>query len=176
MNIFSSRKRDSEQTVIPEVPDSEKPAPPPPLSNAGPASIGFETVLGSSCIVEGTLECGGNIRLDGHFTGTLHITGNVLIGDKAIINADVYADSIAIAGTVRGNVGGNRVQLLRTSKVFGDISAKKLTTEEGAVIDGKVSMSNTIEMDKNAEKDDESVIEAEVEEIEETDKDKPNDD
>ncbi len=178
MNIFNNRKRDRDEPIIPEPPKSEQPAPPPPLSTPAPNAAGFETVLGSSCVVDGSLECNGNIRLDGQFTGTLHITGNVLVGEKAIINADIFADNIAIAGTVRGNVGGSRVQLLRTSKVFGDISAKRLTTEEGAVIDGKVSMSSVVQGDnqpteKSGSRQDETIIDGEIEEIEETEEKTP---
>lgn len=102
--------------------------------------LGFETVLGASSVLEGDFKSEGNIRLDGTLSGTLSITGNVLIGETADIQADVHAKNVSIAGTVRGNVSGNKVQLLRTSRVWGDITAKALTTEEGAFIDGKISM------------------------------------
>ena len=35
---------------------------------------------------------------------------------------------------------GDKVQLLRTGRIWGDISAAALTTEEGAFIDGKITM------------------------------------
>jgi hypothetical protein len=41
---------------------------------------------------------------------------------------------------VRGNIIGKKVQLLRTGRVWGDIRAMALTTEEGAFIDGKITM------------------------------------
>lgn len=102
--------------------------------------IGFETVLGASTVIEGKLVSKGNVRLDGEFTGTLDITGNVLVGETAKINADLDARNISIAGAVRGNITGNKVQLLRTGRIWGDISANALTTEEGAFIDGKITM------------------------------------
>lgn len=104
--------------------------------------IGFDTVIGANCTIEGTLRSHANIRLDGDFTGTLEITGNVLVGETASINADINARNISIAGTVRGNVTGKKVQLLRTARVWGDITATALATEEGAFIDGKISMLN----------------------------------
>lgn len=102
--------------------------------------IGFDTVVGSSCEIEGKFTSSGNVRMDGKFTGTLEITGNILVGESAEISADINARNISIAGTVRGNVTGNKVQLLRTGKIWGDISASALTTEEGAFIDGKITM------------------------------------
>lgn len=102
--------------------------------------IGFDTVLSASTILDGTLKSEGNIRLDGHFTGKLDITGNVLIGESAEINADIEARNISVAGIVRGNIIGNKVQLLRTGRVWGDIKSSSLTTEDGAFIEGNVTM------------------------------------
>lgn len=102
--------------------------------------IGFETVLGASTVLNGKFSSKGNVRLDGEFTGTLDITGNILVGETAKINADIDARNISIAGAVRGNVIGNKVQLLRTGRIWGDIKANALTIEEGAFIDGKITM------------------------------------
>jgi cytoskeletal protein CcmA (bactofilin family) len=102
--------------------------------------IGFETVLGADCTLEGTLRSHANVRLDGTFTGVLEIVGNVLVGETAKINADIDAKNISIAGAVRGNVSGKKVQLLRTGRIWGDIRATALTTEEGAFIDGKITI------------------------------------
>lgn len=109
-----------------------------PIPPAQP--IGFETVLGAGCTLDGTLVSTGNVRLDGTFNGSLDIHGNVLVGETAKIEADITAKNISIAGAVRGNVNGKKVQLLRTGRVWGDITAIALSTEEGAYIDGKISM------------------------------------
>lgn len=125
MTFFSSRRPPEEEAPRPALPSSP---------------IGFDTVIGANCTIEGTLSSTGNVRIDGTFTGTLDITGNVLVGETARINADIDAKNISIAGAVRGNVTGNRVQLLRTGRIWGDINANALTTEEGAFIDGKITM------------------------------------
>lgn len=105
-----------------------------------PVPVGFETVLGANCALEGLLRSAANVRLDGSFTGKLEIDGNVLVGETARINANISARHISIAGAVRGNVSGHKVQLLRTGRVWGDIRATALSTEEGAFIDGKITM------------------------------------
>lgn len=102
--------------------------------------VGFDTVIGSNSETEGSFTSSGNVRMDGKFTGTLEIEGNILIGESADIRADINARNISIAGAVRGNVAGDKVQLLRTGRIWGDISAAALTTEEGAFIDGKITM------------------------------------
>jgi len=102
--------------------------------------VGFDTVVGSNTSFEGSFVSSGNVRMDGQFAGSLEVSGNILVGESADIHADINARNISIAGTVRGNVSGNKVQLLRTGRIWGDISASALTTEEGAFIDGKITM------------------------------------
>ena len=117
-----------------------QPSPGQPSAQTPRQPVGFETVLGANSTLKGEFESQANVRLDGVFEGTLQIEGNVLVGETARITADIHAKNISIAGAVRGNVSGNKIQLLRTGRVWGDISAAAITTEEGAFIDGKIAM------------------------------------
>jgi cytoskeletal protein CcmA (bactofilin family) len=103
-------------------------------------AVGFDTVLGPNSVLEGTFQSNANVRLDGTFSGALEINGNILVGETAKIKADINARNISVAGAVRGNITGKKVQVLRTGRVWGDIRATALTTEEGAFIDGKITM------------------------------------
>lgn len=133
MSIFGNRR----QTDIPAPALDPKPS---VLTSTSAAMIGFETVLGRNSVLEGSFRCSANVRIDGVFSGQLEITGNMLVGETARITADINARNISIAGTVNGNVNGRKVQILRTGRVKGDIRATALTTEEGAFIDGKITM------------------------------------
>lgn len=137
MSFFSNRRQSQ-----PENQQIERPKVSSTPITLTQQPIGFESVLGVHSKMEGNLESHANIRLDGEFTGTLKITGNVLVGEQATINADINGKNISIAGAVRGNVSGKKVQLLRTARVWGDITATALSTEEGAFIDGKISMTS----------------------------------
>jgi len=134
MSFFGNR-RQVETNMSPAVEPVQitKPALPQP-------SVGFDTVLGPNSVLEGTFQSNANVRLDGTFSGALEINGNVLVGETAKIKADINARNISIAGAVRGNITGKKVQVLRTGRVWGDIRATALTTEEGAFIDGKITM------------------------------------
>lgn len=143
MAFFSSRRQPEEGPERDEKSQAQR----PPISQP----IGFETVLGANSVIEGKLSSKGNVRLDGQFSGTLEINGNVLVGETARIHADIDARNISIAGAVRGNVSGNKVQLLRTGRIWGDIKARALTTEEGAFIDGKITMTGHAAMQQAEE-------------------------
>lgn len=151
MSFFSGNRR--------QVEDDEFDEPSQPQTARKP--VGFETVLGANSELTGSLSSKANVRIDGSFEGALEIDGNILIGETGKIIADVNARNIVIAGSVRGNVNGNKVQLLRTSRVWGDINATAITTEEGAFIDGKITMvkheaaSQTFEISPGTSVDDE---------------------
>ena len=127
--FFTNRRGHAE--VAPEESAPEMPA---------GRTVGFDTVIGSNTQFEGKFVSSGNVRMDGKFSGSLEVSGNILVGESANVEADINARNVSIAGTVRGNVTGNKVQLLRTGRIWGDISASALTTEEGAFIDGKITM------------------------------------
>lgn len=139
MGLFGNRRTPQAEPEQPHD-NQERPTQPPQSPSNPQQPIGFETVLGASSSLEGKFVSSSNVRLDGTFTGTLEINGNVLVGETARINADIHAKNISIAGAVRGNVTGKKVQLLRTGRVWGDITATALTTEEGAFIDGRIAM------------------------------------
>ena len=121
--------------------EATEPTTPDTKDEALPASRMFDTALGAGSQIEGTFSSDGNVRLDGQFKGTLNIKENVLIGLTAEIEADVEAKNVSIAGLVRGNVTGKKVHLLASAQVWGDIFAETLITENGAFIEGRVSMS-----------------------------------
>lgn len=158
MSFFGNRRQADPAPTTP----TQKPQVLPSLQPQSP--VGFETVLGSNSKLEGHLSSSANVRLDGIFTGTLEIGGNVLVGETAQINADINAKNISIAGAVRGNVSGKKVQLLRTGRIWGDIHATALTTEEGAFIDGKITMVSPQEDPKEVLPDDAAAHAGAVEE------------
>jgi cytoskeletal protein CcmA (bactofilin family) len=134
MSLFGGRKT----SKTPGEGGDSRPAPKPsPLSRQ---PVGFDTVLGANTTLLGELRSQADVRLDGTFEGTLEIEGNVLVGETGKVNADIHARNVSVAGAVRGDISGKKVQLLRTARVWGNISAAAITTEEGAFIDGKLTM------------------------------------
>src|SRR5215470_13391463 len=135
--MFGGRKPPTSSGNTPSAQAGTTQQPPTPVARQ---PVGFETVLGANSTLKGELKSVANVRLDGTFEGSLNIEGNILVGETAKITANIHAKNISIAGAVRGDVSGNKIQLLRTGRVWGDITATAITTEEGAFIDGKITM------------------------------------
>lgn len=142
--MFGGRKSQPAQSATPPAPPAvnSTPSNTPGATNARPP-VGFETVLGANTTVKGELRSKTNVRIDGNFEGSLEIDGNIFVGETARIVADIQSrNEVKVAGAVRGNINGRKVHLSRTGRVWGDISTGSLTADDGAYIEGKITMVN----------------------------------
>jgi len=105
----------------------------------------IETLIGPNAHFRGDIQSDGGVRIDGIFEGSIDITGNLVIGEGAKIVAEIKASNISIAGAVKGNVNGNRVEILETGRVWGDLTIKSLLLNEGAYLRGQTTMQGDIE-------------------------------
>ena len=100
-----------------------------------------ETVIGKDTLFKGTITSKSSIRIDGQFEGELVTSGNAVIGQTGSVTAQIKASSCTIAGMVRGNVDvTDRLDLLPTAKLYGDIKVGVLIIGEGAVFKGACEM------------------------------------
>ena len=81
------------------------------------------------------------LAIDGTVVGAVTASegsGSLLtINQQAHVTGDVTADTVLISGRVRGNVRARqRVELLRTGHLVGDIYTKDVMVEGGAVFEG----------------------------------------
>ena len=125
----------------------ERPTTPVPTPNApsrAPASK-IETIIGPNARINGVIQSDGGVRIDGVFEGTIDITGNLVVGEPAKVIAEISANNISIAGAVKGNITGNRVEILDTGRVWGDLRINTLLLNEGAYLRGQTIMHGDME-------------------------------
>ena len=102
----------------------------------------ISTFLGADSRIEGTIECQGTIRLDGRVKGNIFSdSGTLIVGEKAVIQADIRVDSIIVMGEVSGTIDAQkRVEVYPPGRVNGDIEAGVISIEPGGVFTGNCSM------------------------------------
>jgi cytoskeletal protein CcmA (bactofilin family) len=125
----------------------EKPAQPAPARPAAtrPSASIIETTVGPNAYFRGDIQSDGGVRIEGIFEGTVDITGNLVIADGAKVIADVKANNISISGAIKGDITGNRVEILETGRVWGDLTINSLLLNEGAYLRGQTMMHGDIE-------------------------------
>ncbi len=97
--------------------------------------------LGKGVHLTGTITYQGTIQIDGAFDGEIKTDGVVLIGESAVLKANVTAGTIVSKGTITGDIYAKEKLILQTpSVIVGDVTASVLSIEEGALIDGNLKM------------------------------------
>ncbi len=106
----------------------------------------MSTIIGKDTTFKGVVSGKGTIRVDGQFEGELQTTGDLMVGDTAIITANVKARNAIIGGTIHGNVEiAEKMELLASAKIYGDIKVGVLIIGEGAVFKGACEMKHLVE-------------------------------
>ncbi|MDH3253549.1 MAG: polymer-forming cytoskeletal protein [Acidobacteriota bacterium] len=94
--------------------------------------------------IRGELHFDDTFRVDGRLTGKAVSTGNLVVGENGVVDADVEVGSIFVSGTLRGSVTARtRIEIAAGAKVFADLTTPTLVVEDGAILEGRCSMSST---------------------------------
>ena len=97
--------------------------------------------LSKGVSINGNLKLSGDITIDGDFNGEITSKGIVTLNENATVKAKVDASTIVIYGKIEGNiVASDRVEVLRTANVQGDVKAGVLKVDPGAIIAGNVQI------------------------------------
>ena len=103
------------------------------------------SIIGEGSEFKGEFKINGLLRIDGKFTGTISTGGKVLIGQAGEALTDIKARVVIIGGKVKGNVcATERVVLLSTGNVEGNIITQSIVMEEGVKFDGNCVINKNI--------------------------------
>jgi cytoskeletal protein CcmA (bactofilin family) len=100
------------------------------------------TILGVETAVEGAVTFTGTIRLDGRVSGKVESqAGTVIVGEKAVIEADISVGVAIIMGRVKGVIdAASRIEIYPPAQVDGDIQAPVISIDAGVQFNGKCTM------------------------------------
>ena len=126
---------------------SSKDTPPPtkPAPRSGDGQGGFAgTYFGPNVTIEGTISGSEPVLIEGTIRGKINLTGDLRIGTKARVDAAVHAKTVTVEGKLNGDISADdRVELVMTATVDGNIKAPKIVVAEGAKFRGNVDMGST---------------------------------
>ena len=87
----------------------------------------------------GVMRFKDSLKIDGNFTGEIVSAGFLYIEQGATITANIRVGSVVVGGTVKGNIEATeKLEMLSTGKVYGNIRTAKLKIADGVVFEGKV--------------------------------------
>src|SRR5438132_12066593 len=94
-------------------------------------------------ILQGRLEIQGHLKMAGNVEGDLKASGDVTVDSTASIQAAIEGSNVNVRGQVTGNVTAKkRLTLGGSGRLNGDVRVSRLTVEDGATLNGNVTMSS----------------------------------
>lgn len=108
--------------------------------------------LDQGTALTGELQFSGTLRVDGNFHGSVTTSDILVIGEHAVVHADIKAGEIEIHGQVFGNLEGKRrIEIYPTGRVRGDMQTPLLVVNPGATFDGRSRMAGDKESASDSE-------------------------
>ena len=109
----------------------------------------ISTFIGADASIEGNIEFKGTIRVDGSVKGKISSkSGTVVVGEKAVVNAEVFVNVAVIMGELNGTIEAReRIEVYPPGRVCGDIQAPVISIEPGGVFNGNCVMKKQSEND-----------------------------
>jgi cytoskeletal protein CcmA (bactofilin family) len=125
---------------------SKDPAPAAkPDVRVGSAVPAGGTFFGANITIEGTVTGTEPVVIEGTIHGKIDLQSDLRIGTKARIEATVHARNVTVEGRLNGDISADeRVELVASATVDGNIKAPKIVVAEGARFRGNVDMGSRV--------------------------------
>ena len=104
-------------------------------------ATGSTSLLSKKVKIEGEIQGDEDLHVEGHFKGSIKISGNIFVGQTGVVEADVEANNVIIQGQVKGNVLARRqLEIQSNGQLSGDCRAASIDIKEGAIFEGRSNM------------------------------------
>jgi len=114
------------------------------MKNSGFAGDDSITLLAKGVVLKGEIHVEGTVRIDGRLDGEIQTKGHVIIGEDGLVEGTITAGTVVSSGRIKAKVTANeRIQLLKTATLIGEVLTPILIMEEGAKLQGAMDMGVT---------------------------------
>ncbi len=105
------------------------------------------SVLSAGINWTGNLGGSGGVRIEGTFEGDITMRGLLVVGETGRVTCQTLrANTVIVAGAVKGDITAERLEIRSTGKVWGNVVTVTFSTEEGAFLRGQITMEDKVEI------------------------------
>jgi cytoskeletal protein CcmA (bactofilin family) len=99
------------------------------------------TVFGKETQFFGDLTFKKSLQINGTFEGEISSGGFLVIGEGAVVKANINAKVVIVSGTVYGNIEAReKLEIQSNGRVYGNIRTSKLKIADGVIFEGSCEM------------------------------------
>lgn len=120
-----------------------------PVATPPPAVMDrITSVLSGGINWKGNLEGSGGVRIEGTFEGDIAMRGLLVVGETGRVTCQTLrANTVIVAGAVKGDITAERLEIRSTGKVWGNVVTVSFSTEEGAFLRGQITMEERVDIE-----------------------------
>lgn len=97
--------------------------------------------LASGCRISGDLELSGTVQLNCVIEGEIESTGELTLGPDAVVEGNIFADTLVLYGQLRGDVKcETRLELKSGARLVGNVLSPRMSVQDGAIFEGRCWM------------------------------------
>src|SRR5688500_9917259 len=106
------------------------------------------SVLGSGVIWHGSINGSGGVRIEGAFEGEIALRGMLVVGETGRVTCqNVRANTVIVAGAVRGNITTQKLEIRGSGRVGCDVVTTACVAEGRASLGGPMRAADTVELE-----------------------------
>ena len=145
--------RSQPELHAPVAPTPEPPAPTPQVmveaSQLAPAVAPAATIgahqnmslVAPGDVFEGKVTTTNGVRVQGTVRGSIESSSNIQVDADALVEADLTAENVTIAGTYKGNLNcSGRLEITETGRASGELETGRILLHEGGFFEGSLHM------------------------------------
>ena len=118
------------------------------------------TVFSKDTEFYGDLKFKKSLQINGFLEGEIESEGFLVVGEGAVVRANIRAKTVIIGGEVHGNIEATeRLEILTSGKLYGNIRTSKLKIADGVVFEGKCEMIKEYDRSDQREKAEKTKVE-----------------
>lgn len=135
--------RENKKGAASDAARSNPPKKEPPMKERN-ATMTAETaisIVGPGMKIVGDCITDGTVRIEGRVEGAVRAGKAVVVGKDGTVEGNIETQDAVVSGVVNGTVNAeSRLELQATCRIEGEVFARRMQLEEGAILNGRVHM------------------------------------
>ncbi len=116
----------------------------------------INSIIGEGAVFKGDVSLKGLFRIDGDFRGSIKNADKVLVGRNGRAQCSINAGTVVVGGVVKGDIhSSEKVVVLSTGMVIGNIFTPRLMVEDGVVLNGRCKVISFKDSSRSVEEEQE---------------------
>ncbi len=109
-----------------------------------------KTIIGEQIVIEGDISGNGDLVIEGSVKGRIQVEAHHLtVGPKGNVESEIRAADVTISGKLVGNIDAKgKVVITKEANFKGEIQARSISVEDGALLKAVIELSNRDEKRK----------------------------